>query len=134
MGDPRAIQETVSAMEQQIARGDWCMGDITLEAKALVAALTTTVQHQKTLCDLEENGMNLYQTLTPQHLGNAMATGLISWEMMAKWTTAQAGASQVIGRGTPSKTHDAAQGKQEQPVTQHTQAQIQRQKGVHDSG
>ena len=59
-----------------------------------------------------------------------MATGLISWEMMAKWTTAQAGASQVIGRGTPSKTPGVPQEKQEQPVTQHTQAQIQRQKKV----
>ena len=32
------------------------MGDITQEAKALVAALATTVQHQKTLSDLEDMG------------------------------------------------------------------------------
>ena len=116
-------------MEQQIARGDWCMGDITPEAKALVAALATTVQHQKTLSDLE-SGLNLYRTLTPQHLGKAMATGLVSWEMMAKWTTAQADASQVIPRCAPSGAPGVPQEKQEQPEVQHTQVQIQRQKRI----
>ena len=134
LGDPKTIQEAVSAMEQQITRGDWCMGDITQEAKALVAALATTVQHQKTLSDLEENGLNLYQTLTPQHLGKAMATGLISWETMARWTTAQAGASQVVGRGTPPNAPSAAQEKQERPMTQHSQVQMQKHKNVHDPG
>ena len=47
LGDPKTVPEAVSAMEQQLVRGDWCMGDITSEAKALVAALATTVQHQK---------------------------------------------------------------------------------------
>ena len=101
------------------------MGDITQEAKALVAALATTVQHQKTLSDLEENGLNLYQTLTPQHLGKAMATGLISWETMARWTLAQAGGSHVVGRGTPSCAPNAVQERQERPMTQHSQVQVQ---------
>ena len=115
LGDPKTVQEAVSAMEQQIARGDWCMGDITPEAKALVAALATTVQHRKSLGDLEESGLNLYQTLTPQHLGKAMATGLVSWEMMAKWTTAQADASQVIPRCAPSGTPGVPQENRSNP-------------------
>ena len=115
-------------MEQQIVRGDWCMGDITPESKALVAALATTVQHHKILSDLEEGGMNLYQTLTPQHLGKAMATGLVSWEMMTKWTTAQVDAGQVIPSCAPSETPGVRQEAQEQLVVRHTQVQAQRQR------
>ena len=62
------------------------MGDLTQDAQAMVAGLATATNYDDTIECLEKSGLNLYDAWPPHQLGEAMATGLITWDTMARWT------------------------------------------------
>ena len=79
----------MTAMETALKSGKWGQNEGDPKAVTLLAAVTTAEEPPAVLKTLKEQGLNLYKTLTPQHLGKFMATGAITWGTLAQWTAAK---------------------------------------------
>ena len=95
----------MTAMETALnENGKWGQNEGGPKVVTLLAAVTTAEEPLAVLKTLKEQVLNLYKTLTPQHIGQVMATGAISWGTLAQWAAVKGTEATAVVASEPTMT------------------------------
>ena len=135
--EPRSEADFVQALVA-LARAEVHTAPRFTRMAILAAALVATGTVVATLEALKAKGLNLLVTLTPTRFGEALATGLIPWEIVRQWSAATAAAARDGNQQQAASSHAGQDIVADFLVAEHPQHHEipghlkQQKKGTHD--